>query len=112
PYPEEPEALMAEIRRRDSVRDHMIKVAARVQTPAELRAALVADGTIPDKPVMEWYDRDGHYRDVKHAEWQPNLHKLHEQWPRCRTRSASPRRCRRPFGRAARPRPWPPAQRP
>jgi hypothetical protein len=36
------------------------------KSPAELRTRLIRDGTIPDEPVIEWYDRDGHYRDVSY----------------------------------------------
>jgi hypothetical protein len=66
PYPENPRARSAEILRRDAKRMHMLKVSARSKSPAELRTRLIRDGTIPDEPVIEWYDRDGHYRDVSY----------------------------------------------
>jgi hypothetical protein len=51
--PEEPRARLAEIFRRDAIREHMQAVAVRSQSPAELRMRLIHDGTIPDEPVIE-----------------------------------------------------------
>jgi hypothetical protein len=53
PLPEEPYARTAEIFRRDAIRTHMVKVAVRSHSPAELRMRLIRDGTIPDEPVIE-----------------------------------------------------------
>ena len=60
-------AQRAILQRISAVHSHMCKVAVRSKSPAELRTRLIRDGTIRDEPVIEWYDRDSHYRDVSYA---------------------------------------------
>jgi hypothetical protein len=53
------------LERMGAVHDHMCKVAARSQSPANLRMRLTRDGTLPDEPVIEglprweWLPRSG-----------------------------------------------------
>jgi len=60
--PYDPAKTSAILERIGAVHDHMIKVAVRSHSPAELRMRLIRDGRIPDEPVIE---------ELPHWEWLP-----------------------------------------
>jgi hypothetical protein len=58
--PYDPAKTRAILVRIGELHDHMVKVAVRSKSPAELRMRLIRDGTIPDEPVIE---------ELPHWEW-------------------------------------------
>jgi hypothetical protein len=52
--PYEPVAKRAILERMGALHKHMCKVAARAQSPAEVRLRLIRDAAIADEPVIGW----------------------------------------------------------